>query len=139
MCIFQSKKFELYPELTRIHEDYYLENETEQEHYTRILAQRRAQNADNRERNKSGQVPASELAERKAAERQSNYQTAPAQTKYIVYTNPEPTDEIGAEHRKYWVIDTSPRPYFIAPGVIMEGTDSLEEAKYWRDYHESCG
>jgi hypothetical protein len=74
MCIFQSKKFELYPELTRIHEDYYLENETEQEHHTRILAQRRNQNATNRERNAHGQVPASELAERKAAERKSDYQ-----------------------------------------------------------------
>ncbi len=73
MCIFRSKRFELYPERTRLREDYYQDGETKQQHNTRILAKRRAQNAANREANRSGQIPAYELAQLKAAERPKEY------------------------------------------------------------------
>ncbi len=37
MCYFQTVQFELYPERTRLHEDYYITGETEAEHEERII------------------------------------------------------------------------------------------------------
>ncbi len=140
MCYFQYTKFDLYPENTSIHLGYQYQElgETDQQWRERAKEEKAMRDDLNRIRNIWKVVEKTPASERKAAERQSEYKPEP-QTKYIIYTNPEPSNEIGAEHRKYWAIDTSPRPHFIAPGIIVEGTDSLEEAKYWRDYHESCG
>ena len=91
MCYFQTVKFELYPELTRLHLGYQQASETEQEHYERAKLERKECNATNRERNASGQIPACELAQHKAAERKSDYQT----TRYIVHKNPAPSDRQG--------------------------------------------
>ncbi|HEY4033043.1 MAG TPA: hypothetical protein VGL94_03660 [Ktedonobacteraceae bacterium] len=145
MCIFRTKKFELYPEQTRLHEDYYLENETEQEHHTRILAKRRARNAAHRERNAHGQVPVCELAERKAAEHKMPYQPkdlatiewSPANnptrfTAKILRAGADRPENLGtfrgedgvheAEAAIRWI---SPDPIFVLPGRFAENVACL--------------
>ena len=74
MCYFKETKFELYPELTRLHLGYQQAGETDEQHHERAKAERRETNATNRERNKHGQVPECELAISKAAERKAGYQ-----------------------------------------------------------------
>lgn len=74
MCYFKSVKFKLYPERTRLHEDYYFTGETEAEHKKRIMRRRRDQNELNRAQNHCGQVFMPMDLKHLAAERRTNYQ-----------------------------------------------------------------
>lgn len=73
MCIFRTKKFELYPEYTRLHLGYQQASETCRQWQNRAKLEKKTRDAANQERNAHGQIPACEIAERKAAERKSEY------------------------------------------------------------------
>jgi hypothetical protein len=73
MCYFKSVKFKLYPEQTRIHLGYQLASEADQQWRERARLTQRMQNDENREHNKRGLIQTCQLAQRKAAERKSEY------------------------------------------------------------------
>ncbi len=73
MCIFQTKKFHLYPEQTSLHLGYQMLGETSRQWCERGNLEQKYRDEENRERNALGQVPACELAQLKAAERKSDY------------------------------------------------------------------
>jgi hypothetical protein len=74
MCIFQTGKFELYPEQTQLHLGYAQESETARQWQARARLEKAVREEENFYRNANGQIPACELAERKAAERRHEYQ-----------------------------------------------------------------
>lgn len=74
MCIFQSVKFEIYPEQTQIHLGYQRLDETSRAWRNRARLEKIIRENENIYRNAYGIIPDCQLAERKAAERQSNYQ-----------------------------------------------------------------
>ena len=127
MCIFKSKKFELY---TSVHLGYQRQDETGRSWRNRARLEQIIRREENLYRNALGQVPVCELAERKAAERKSDYQPA---GRYQVAINPSPSPEPGDEHRQFWVVDASPIPYFVEPGVIVRGFDDKDEAKLYKN------
>lgn len=74
MCYFQKTKFELYPECTRLHLGYILKGEADQQWHQRARLTQRMQNEENKEHNRRGLIQTCKLAQRKAAERKSDYQ-----------------------------------------------------------------
>lgn len=74
MCYFQSVKFELYPEDTRTHLGYQELGETNQHWRKRAKQEKEMRDEVNQMRNKLKLIDISPAAERKAAERQQEYQ-----------------------------------------------------------------
>jgi hypothetical protein len=77
MCIFKSIKFQIYPEQTQLHLDYQQPDETARAWRNRARLEQIIRKEENMYRNALGLVPACNAAERKASERQSNYQPEP--------------------------------------------------------------
>ena len=131
MCIFQSVKFGLYPDRTDLHLGYQMPGESSKQWVERARLTQRMQNKENHDHNRRGLFQPCYIVRSAnilgiCNERKAEYQPA---GRYQLAINPTPSPEPGDEHRKYWVVDTSPSPYFVAPGIIIRGFDGREEAE----------
>ena len=145
MCYFQTRKFELYPELTRIHLGYQQASETDQQWHRRAKLEQKIRSTTNQERNALGQIPACELAELKAAERKAGYQPkdmatiewSPANnptrfTAKLLRTGAQQAENLGTfrgengVHKAEAAIRAvSPNPDFVLPGRFAENAACL--------------